>query len=41
MSLSDWVELFRFVLLARILLVLVIETSVVGMTFSDAIFVAL
>ena len=41
MGLSDWIEFFGFVLLARVLFVLVIETSVVGMTFPDAIFVAL
>ncbi len=40
-SLGDWVELLRFVLLAWVLLVLVIETSVVGMTLPNAVFVAL
>ena len=39
-GLGDWVEFLGFVLLARVLLVLVIKTSVVGMTFPDAIFVA-
>ena len=41
MGLSDWIEFFGFVLLARVLFILVIETSVVGMTFTDAFFVAL
>ncbi|MEY2664933.1 MAG: hypothetical protein RLZZ480_38 [Candidatus Parcubacteria bacterium] len=40
-SLGDWVELLRLVLLARVLLVLVIETSVVGVTLSNAVLVAL
>ncbi len=40
-SLGDWIELLRFVLLARVLLVLVIEPCVVGMTLPNAVFVAL
>jgi hypothetical protein len=36
----DWVELTFLVFLARILLHLIIKTSVVGMTLPDAIFVA-
>ncbi len=39
-SLGDWVELFGFVLLTWVLLVLVVETGVVGMAFANAILVA-
>ena len=39
-SLGDWVELLGLVLLTRVLLVLVVETGVVGMAFTNAIFVA-
>lgn len=39
-SLRDGVEFLCLVLLTRVLLVLVIETSVIGMTFTNAIFVA-
>lgn len=40
MCLSDRVELFSFVLLARVLLVLVIETRVIHVALTNAIFVA-
>ena len=39
-GLGDRVELFGFVLLTWVLLVLVVEAGVVGMAFPNAIFVA-
>ncbi len=38
---SNWVELAFLVLLTWVLLYLIIKTGVVGMAFTDAIFVAL
>jgi hypothetical protein len=40
-GLGDWVEFGGFVLPTRVFFVLVIEPSVVGMAFADAVFVAL
>ena len=39
-GLGDWVELFGFVFLTWVLLILVVEAGVVGMAFPNAIFVA-
>ena len=39
-SLRNWVEFLRFILLTWVFLVLVIKTSVVGMTFPNAVFIA-
>ncbi len=39
-GLRNWVEFLGFVLLAWVLLVLIVEAGVVGMAFSNAIFVA-
>ena len=39
-SLRNWVKFLGLILLAWVLLRLVVITSVVGMTFADAVFVA-